>query len=314
MAEDTHVEDEVAPERLGAARGGRSAFRCTRPRGEGKGGFVGRMGVRRSSLSNDQADDLRGTLACCVITCMSIADGHWYTSAGFWNPASSLIVTLLIGIVTVWVTIRAAYPKRQLTYTLRGVTSLLNSEHVSGLKVMHDGAILTDPYVLRLVVRNGGRRDISRDAFDGGEPLRFDVDAPIVERLSVTMQPSDQQDPRITVDGCVLVIDPVKISQGETISVTALVDGKPTMQHPKQSLIDVKIRPQPDNDRRLSVAVVGGVVALATPPVLWSVVSVILAHASVPKHTAFTLLDTEGVLIFGALIIFIWLRRPPRRR
>jgi HAMP domain-containing protein len=86
------------------------------------------------------------------------------------------------------------------------------------------------------------------------------------------------------------------------------------MQFPKQSLIDVQMRPQPDNDRRLTVATVVAVVVLSAPPVVWSAVTVLQAHTSVPKQNAVTMLLSEVVVIMGALVIWMMLHRPTRRR
>lgn len=177
--------------------------------------------------------------------CMTLAGGHWYTSSGFWSPASAVLVTLLTCVAGVMVAVRVGHPKLRITYALTDITPLLATQ-VPGLKVMHGDVTLTHPYVARLVVRNDGRRDISRGLFDGGDPLRFDVGTPIVERLELSVQPPDQPEPHVTWSGSVPAIDPVKIGRGEVISIAVLVDGDaPGLRPPVQALTDVRLRPAP---------------------------------------------------------------------
>ena len=133
---------------------------------------------------------------------MSVAGGHWYTSSGFWGPAAGVIATVIIGILTFWVTWRVAHPKRRLVYALW-------PDELQGTAFG-----TSQPRLVTVALKNVGRHDISRSDFDG-MPLRFDLGARIVEWIDVGTIPGDQVQPEIATDNSVLLISPVKISAQE---------------------------------------------------------------------------------------------------
>jgi hypothetical protein len=177
---------------------------------------------------------------------MNIAGAHWYTSSGFWGPASGVIVAILVGAGTAWVTILTGFPRRRLLYAILADTPLIHGTPMSGLVVRYNWRRVREPRLVTVVFRNAGVRDIDRGAFDGS-PLRFDIGERVLECLEIKTDPTDQPRPHITTEGSVLVIGPVKISKGTCLYVTLLVDGHaPVLRLPVQTLTNVRILPLPD--------------------------------------------------------------------
>ena len=176
---------------------------------------------------------------------MNFASGHWYTSSVFWSSASGVIAAVAIGVFGAWVAWRVGYPRRRLYYAITSDTSLLAGRAISGVEVRFGGKPLARPRAVTVALRNGGRRDIARAAFDG-TPFRLDINERIVECLEIRTTPPNQIMPKFTADGSVLVMEPVKISRGETVSIDLIVDGKPPMlRDPVQMITDVEIMPAP---------------------------------------------------------------------
>src|SRR5260370_29543303 len=143
--------------------------------------------------------------------------GHpFYDAAAFW-PAAGIIVGLLAIAATIWVTLRAANPKRRLFYSMPVVTPLLTPRpDLPDIEVRRAGKVLANPHVVTVRLVSRGRRDIPRGALDGGEPLRLDVGAAIVEWLEVTTWPSDRPDPVWEMDGSSLRLGPRPIGERQT--------------------------------------------------------------------------------------------------
>lgn len=177
---------------------------------------------------------------------MNLAGGHpFYDAAAFWPVATGIVVGLLTIAATVWVTLRAANPKRRLYYWMPTDTPLITRRQDLSheLKVTYGTRELDSPRVVNVRLTSRGRRDIAREAFDGGEPLRLDLGTPIVECVKVSTSPSDRPDPSYALDGSKLLIGPSHFGRRQTTIFSLLVDGKiPEIVKPQQSLIDVQIR------------------------------------------------------------------------
>lgn len=131
-------------------------------------------------------------------------------------------------------------------YSMPVVTPLLNDRPgmPRDVEVRRAGQLLTYPQIVNIHLVSRGRRDISRDAFDGSEPLCLDVGVPIVECLQVKVSPSDRAEPLCKVDGSKLFVGPSLIGRRQTMVYSLLVDGQsPKLSRPQQSLIDVDLRP-----------------------------------------------------------------------
>lgn len=95
----------------------------------------------------------------------------------------SVLGIIVATVVSVW-TYRRMNPKRQLRYRVE-VTPLLIPDATAGgrLTIALDGTPVTSPQIVTLSLWSSGRADISSHAFDGGDPLTFDLGAPIIEEL-----------------------------------------------------------------------------------------------------------------------------------
>ena len=127
---------------------------------------------------------------------MSAAGQPFYDSTAF-GTAAAITVGLLAITATIWVTLRAANPKRRLYYSMASDTPLIRRRQdlSQELKVIYGTRELDSPRVVNVQLTSRGRRDIARQAFDDGKPLCLDLDTPIVECVRVTMSPSDRPAP-----------------------------------------------------------------------------------------------------------------------
>lgn len=190
---------------------------------------------------------------------VTLAGSHFYTSAGFWVPAIGVIVGLLTIAATIWVTLRAANPKRRLYYWISTDTPLLTKQRDLSheLRVTYGTVKVDSPRVVTVVLTSRGRRDISHKEFDEGKPLCLDLGTPIVECVDTTISPPDSPDLSYATDGSKLLIGPSHFSRRQTTVFSLLVDGKaPRVVPPRQSLVDVKIRPGPDAQISITSVVV----------------------------------------------------------
>lgn len=176
---------------------------------------------------------------------MDIAGSHHiWDSAAFW-PAAGIVVGLLAIAVTVWVTLRAANPKRRLYYAWLSDTPLITRQRdlSEELKVTYGTRQLVKARIVTVQLVSRGRRDIAREAFDEGKPVCLDLSTPIVQCVKVATSPSDRPDPSYALDGSKLLIGPSHFGKRQTTVFSLLLDGKtPEIVRPQQSLIDVEIR------------------------------------------------------------------------
>lgn len=209
---------------------------------------------------------------------MSVAGGHWYTSSGFWGPTAGVVTTVIIGIVTVWVTWRVAHPKRRLVYAV--VPDDLQAAMLGNSR----------PRVVTVGLKNVGRHDISRNDFDG-MPLRFDLDARIVEWIDMGTIPEDQVQPEIVTEESALLISPVKISAQELLYVKLVVDSaKPSLGKPVQSLTNVEILPIDAGDARI----------IKTTLVMWAILIITGVIAAYQPRVNGSL---SGSIVFGSFLL-----------
>ncbi|MFH8242636.1 hypothetical protein ACSLFT_22475 [Streptomyces sp. G6] len=161
--------------------------------------------------------------------------GAWYESATFWAAATAFVTFAGIASTT-WATLRAANPKRRLSYSM-GYTRLLtsgSSRAHGALQVSHGGTVLADPRFVRVRLTNTSRRDISSSAFDQGTPIRLDIGVPILDILDTTSRPSANAIPPTTISGSEVSIGPGRIGRGQSLSYLLLIDGpdpRLTCQH-----------------------------------------------------------------------------------
>lgn len=178
-----------------------------------------------------------------------MAAEQWYASQAFWG-AAGIAAAALTTAVSLWATRRIQESKRRLLYSMPTATPLIHRANLFSdktLEVSHGGRQLSNPHVVKVRLTCRGRRDIPSSAFDGGQPLRLDIGAPIVDVLQVNSSPSSAPQPKWATDNASITIGPSLIKKNQTISFSLLVDGpQPRLTCPPAPLVDVDVHEQPD--------------------------------------------------------------------
>jgi hypothetical protein len=234
------------------------------------------------------------------------SSGHLFTSGTFWTGIGT-IATIVAGFqgLIVW---RLGAPRRRLVYTLEVVSLLpysLPQFVASGLKIMHGTSILTDPRLVVLTVESRARLDITSTDFDQGEPLIFDLGAPIVTLLDIS---PDGVDSPITVPSSgdrAVTIPRQLIRRGPLVAVQLLVDGEPSLRVTHR-IVNAEIRDKVADERRsmyLSRALgIGFILAI---PVALGLAS---GGGFYSVLVALFLLSGVGALIWVAGVALSWLQ------
>ncbi|MCQ4209872.1 MULTISPECIES: hypothetical protein [Streptomyces] len=157
-------------------------------------------------------------------------DDPFYVSGTFW-AAAAVLASLLTGMAAVWATLRAANPKRSIRYSFEETELLVNHPHVDGsIEVLRDGVSLTSPRVVRLRIRNNGRRDIVAADFSQQRPIRASFGTPVLDILEPVPQPDDIDPPSVTRHGAQIRIAPRRFGSATETSYAVLVDGETTCE------------------------------------------------------------------------------------
>lgn len=176
------------------------------------------------------------------------------------------IAALIVGTVGVlYARKQASPPKRVLVVDALPPATLLSAEPSLGIEVRRQGAVLTDPHLLTLTFDCDGDYDISREAFDGGEPVSIDLKVTIVELLSEELISA-------AFNGTILRIGPDLIKRDSRASIQLLVDGLPEIDdlpgQVESALVDVQVRTpreaKVDRSRGLKLMGAAVVAGLAT--------------------------------------------------
>ncbi|MFG2378387.1 hypothetical protein ACGFY9_43910 [Streptomyces sp. NPDC048504] len=170
---------------------------------------------------------------------LPVASSAFYTLDAFWT-AAGVAVAVIVGCGAIWAAFRAAHPRRRLNYSVAHAP-LVDRCIGAGLEIRRNGTLLSDPYVVTVVLTNPGRRDIASNAFDRGEPFRVRLGVPGVEILGAESRPSAAQAPPARISGAELRIGPGLIGGGTTVTYRVLVDTTPSYDC-RHSLIDVRVQ------------------------------------------------------------------------
>jgi hypothetical protein len=141
--------------------------------------------------------------------------------ANFLVTASSVVVTLIIGILTVRVRRRCLIYSYRLVRRLNGLT-------VAGV-LTPSGTVgpVTDPYQVEIVfVNRSGPQGISSSDFNGNDPIRVDFAVPIWS-VSDKTYPTVQSSPTRSYSGSELSVGPSNMADGQVTTFSVWVDGKP---------------------------------------------------------------------------------------
>jgi hypothetical protein len=170
-----------------------------------------------------------------------IASQEFYRSPIFW-AAAAVVAAVVIGVGTMWATLRAANPKRSIQYAMEETRLFQPHEHLDGaMELRRNGVLLTDPRIVRVRIRNNGRRDVSANDFDGAQPIQACFGVPVLELLSSGSQPSTSHTPAAIVSGNELRIGPGRFGKATETSYVVLIDGPPAFEM-RHSLLNVPMR------------------------------------------------------------------------
>ncbi|MEV6107517.1 hypothetical protein AB0M28_22845 [Streptomyces sp. NPDC051940] len=169
-----------------------------------------------------------------------VAASAFWASGTFWT-AVAVLTSAMIGVGAMWATLRAAHPKRRIAYDIEA-TAIESPHHALGgiLELRRDGVTLSNPHIVRVDIKNTGRRDIASSSFDNSSPIRIGVGAPVLDVLNTGSTPVETQAPAYEVVGHELHIKPGRIGKGALATYTLLVNGAPRTSF-ASPLIDVQI-------------------------------------------------------------------------
>ena len=209
-----------------------------------------------------------------------LAGSPWYHSGTFWQFVGTSVVSLIVGGIAAWATLRSTSPKLKLNWWQKSNTSLLTFQAQNSVVTVNFLNVpLSNPRVIELVIVNSGRRDITSVMFHGNDAIRFKVDGLVMAILDASTTPGGTAAPDFDLQGVRTVGQQVSagdwldlpaslIRRGQAITVTLLVEGgdKP-VEIKNAPLVDVKIENQPPGQaRRVLVGsaldIVGGLVPM----------------------------------------------------
>ncbi|WP_461072155.1 hypothetical protein [Streptomyces pseudoechinosporeus] len=170
---------------------------------------------------------------------MIAADPFW-ASGTFWG-AAGVITTVLVGIGAIWATLRSAHPKRRIAYEFEA-TALGSRNHTLGstLELRLNRMVLSNPHIVRVAIKNTGRRDVPSSAFDNATPIRVRLETPILEVLNAESVPREAQIPTYEIAEHEFHIKPSRIGKDVVVTYTLLVDDNPRPSL-TSSLVDVRV-------------------------------------------------------------------------
>jgi hypothetical protein len=175
---------------------------------------------------------------------MVTVSAPWYESGTFWTIFVGAVVAVAVAIFAAYWNYRTVHPKRLFTYSPRKNTSLLNaSGQFSGtLSVRHDGTQLSRPRVVEIEIRNEGRTAVTAQDFHAGDPIEFEVGAPVIALLESGTTPPHNRIPNFSIAGTMLKIEPSLLSSKQSASFTLLVDGPRAELQCRSSLVNVPVK------------------------------------------------------------------------
>jgi hypothetical protein len=181
---------------------------------------------------------------------MMTVSAPWYESGTFWTVFVGAVVAVAVAVFAAYSNYRIVNPKRLFTYSPRKNTSLLNAAgQVSGtLSVTHGATQLTRPRVVEIEIKNEGRVAVTAQDFHAGDPIEFEVGAPIVALLESDTMPPHSRIPNSSISGSMLKIEPSLLSAKQSASFTLLVDGPRADLQCRSSLVNVPVKERKPDD------------------------------------------------------------------
>lgn len=211
-----------------------------------------------------------------MLNIVTLASGPLLASGTFWAGVG-VAVAIVAAVVPVilW---SLGSPRRLLVYNMDSDTALLSSgareRAGADVRVTVNYQLVNDPHVVVFRLESRSRRDVRPADFVDGRPVKFDMAVPVIRLLDSYTGGESLPEVKLAVEGSHVVVGPSLIKSRQSINLTLLTDGAPTVTCPRPSLTDVIVRRRPTVDEieprlrplRLLVAVgflVGGALAAA---------------------------------------------------
>ncbi|SCG78131.1 hypothetical protein [Micromonospora inositola] len=201
---------------------------------------------------------------------------EWYEVGNFWVALAGVVITLLIGMITLWDSYRKEMPQRRIVYKCE-VEPLHKGSGAkdAGLVVHHNGQLVESPRIAFLGIGNDGKRDVPSSLFDGDKPLVLDFAVPVLEILSRTSKPPGTVEPELQLSGTKLYIGPSLLAARQLVNVSLLLNGDPilSVSNPiinvrEVNAKDVASRRQLFSGRLRIVSLITAAVSILLPVVL----------------------------------------------
>jgi hypothetical protein len=135
----------------------------------------------------------------------------------------SLAVAIPLG--GVWLR-RRQWAKHELWYDLSVTKLKQDAGPAHQIQLLVGDELVSDPYSVKLQVWSTGRSDIPSAIFDGGEPIRFGMNVPIIGEVSFQL---GQDDSRVAPDHdtSAVILRPGLIRSDFKMTAEFLTDGRP---------------------------------------------------------------------------------------
>ncbi|MFM9634517.1 hypothetical protein ACKI10_44055 [Streptomyces galilaeus] len=161
----------------------------------------------------------------------------------FLTISVGLLTAVLGAAVGAWLTNKYNNPKQELKYAWVKNVSLLNAsgDGPTALTVAHGGNTLTHPRIVDIRLRNQGTKPITQASFHADMPIQVDLDAAIIDVLSVKSVPSTAIAPRYYLTEGQLMIEPSLLKPNQTVVFSMLVDGAADNLKFQSPLADVDV-------------------------------------------------------------------------
>jgi len=203
-----------------------------------------------------------------------MADSLWgvefmadfYSAGTFWVTFAGVLISLGIGLLAAWISLRSA-PKRRLFYSISDPVPLMTPDGTKhGLEVRRGDRKLMDPRLVDVTLHSSGRQSITSEMYDRGRSLALHLNVPIVALLKVAKTPPEQAIPKHQISGSTLEVGPDVLAAKQRLTFSFIVDGQPNLEM-ESHLSDVRIKRQQagpeQTTRRISYTALGAATAAA---------------------------------------------------
>lgn len=174
-----------------------------------------------------------------------IASESYIGTPDFWNTLISVVFGVGVGGLGAWVAFRASNPKKRLFWGVVSNAPLIASERAArAIRITQDQEVIEKPRIVRITIRNAGRKDIRREDYDSGPAsLVFDLHAPVKGIVSVDSTPSHARAPEPPLkDGNRILVQPFLMKHRQTVTFSVLVDGEEGEVTCSAALLDTPVK------------------------------------------------------------------------